>query len=142
MNEPQQNESADLARFIADRCAEKKALDIRILDMSGALALADYFVICSALSERQCRVIAQHCDQAMKSIDHYRAPPMEGVNTGNWICADFGEIILHVFTEDQRVFYDLEDKWGDVPRLEWQASADLKIDETADEPPESDFDIY
>jgi ribosome-associated protein len=115
-------EGAELARKIADLCYEKKALDIQILDMAEALGVTDFFVICSGTNERQCRVIAQNADHAVKAMGGYRSAPMEGVSGSTWICGDFGDVILHVFTEDQRRYYDLENVWGDVDRLSWEPS--------------------
>lgn len=114
-------EGAALAKFVADRCAEKRGRDVAILDMTRALGLTDYFVLCSANSDRQARIIARFCDEQIKALGAWRAPPLEGFNTGNWICADFGEVMLHVFTADQRDFYDLDHIWGDVPRIAWEA---------------------
>lgn len=112
---------AELARKIADLCFEKKGADIQILDMTRALGVTDFFVICSGTNERQCRVIAQHADHAVKTMGGYRTAPMEGLQGSAWICGDFGDVILHVFTEEQRRYYDLENKWGDVERLTWEA---------------------
>ncbi|MDF1665154.1 MAG: ribosome silencing factor [Planctomycetota bacterium] len=92
----------DLARKIADLCFEKKGADIKILDMTRALGVTDFFVLCSATNERQCKVIAQYADHAVKTSGGYRSAPMEGLSGSTWICGDFGDVILHVFSEDQR----------------------------------------
>ena len=143
MTEEQQPlKNAELARKIADLCFEKKSLDIQILDMSEALGVTDYFVLCSATNERQCRIIAQHADQAVKAMGGYRSAPMEGLSESTWICGDFGDVILHVFTEAQRRYYDLENVWGDVDRLSWEApkSFAAQVLEQAKEETEDDWD--
>ena len=121
---------AVLARSLADRCYEKKGDRVVILDVREALGVTDFFVVCSAQSERQCKVIAQHCDQSIKAQKGYRVAPMEGARAGEggWICGDFGDVILHVFVQELRDFYDLENNWGDVPRLDWAPSPDLVIE--------------
>lgn len=135
MNDKQRLHGADLARRIADLCDEKKAQDIEILDMSRALGVTDYFVICSGTNARQCRIIAEHCDQHVKDSGGFRQAPMEGKGEGSWICADFGDVVLHVFLEETRRFYDLENKWGDAPRLEWAPAVPVeeRVEDEEDE---------
>lgn len=115
-------EGEALARKIADLCDEKKGFDIQILHMTPVLGMTDYFVLCSASSERQARIIAEHCDRTVKDMGGWRKPPMEGAHSGSsWICADFGDVVLHVFTETQRRHYNLDGIWGDVERVAWFA---------------------
>ena len=118
---------AELARKIADLCYEKKGADIQILDMSQALGVTDFFVLCSSTNERQCRIIARHADHAVKTMGGYRSAPMEGLSESTWICGDFGDVILHVFTEDQRRYYDLDNKWGDAARVSWEAPQSFAV---------------
>lgn len=133
----------ELARRIADLCFEKKGADIKILDMTRALGVTDFFVLCSATNERQCRVIAQHADQAVKDSGGYRSAPMEGLSGSTWICGDFGDVILHVFSEDQRQYYDLDNKWGDVDRLSWEPPKSFAaqfLEENATKDTDDDWD--
>lgn len=129
----------DLAYFVADCCDEKKAEDITILDVSDALGVTEFFVICSVNNPRQARVVAQHCEQSIKQMGGWRNTPLEGLSTGNWVCADFSDVILHVFLEETRTYYDLESHWGDVPRLEWSPSegSDEEDDEELEEEDEA-----
>lgn len=128
-----------LARRIADVCWEKKAEDIVVIDMSDALGVFDYFVIASATAPRHARMIAEACEEAVKEFDGYRMAPMEGASEGQWICADFGDVVLHVFVEETRRYYDLEHTWGDAPRLDWEPPKGGKQDVGALEDDSFDF---
>ena len=103
----------ELAIALARAADSKKAEDILILDVSGTLGVADYFVIATARSKRQVAVIAEACDEVAD-----RARPIDGRDSG-WVVADFLDVILHVFEENRRRYYDLEHLWADAPRVAW-----------------------
>ncbi len=106
-----------LAREVARAADSKKAEDIVILDVSRALGVTDFFVICSARSKTQVAVVAEACELAADKLG-YRTKPLEGKDSG-WVCGDFVDVILHVFEEERRKFYDLEQLWADAPRVAW-----------------------
>ncbi|HLG43343.1 MAG TPA: ribosome silencing factor [Planctomycetota bacterium] len=108
--------SRQLALRCARVCESKKATDIVILDMSKHTFITDYFVICSTQSERQSKAIADHLALELKQAGVPRLG-MEGAETGRWVLQDFGGVIVHVFLESVRGFYDLEALWEDAPRL-------------------------
>ena len=87
----------------------KKALDIIVLDVSGLTSLADSFIICSGRSNRQVTAIADY---------------IEGLQEGHWVLMDYGDIVIHVFYDDVRRFYDLEGLWSDAPRIRTRALDD------------------
>lgn len=96
---------------------DKKALDIVVLNMEGVSVMADQFIICHANSERQVQAIAREViDQATE----FGAPVkrLEGFETGRWILADLGDVVVHVFHRDERDHYNLEKLWGDAPKLD------------------------
>ena len=95
----------------------KKALDLVILDVRGLTSVADVFLICSGRSNRQVAAIADHIHQTLKQ---YKIYPLniEGKKKGHWVLLDYDHIIIHVFYEPQRQFYDLEGLWSDAKRLE------------------------
>lgn len=96
---------------------DKKALDIVVLNMEGISLMADHFIICHANSERQVQAIAREVvDQATEFGTPVRR--MEGFDTGRWILADLGDVVVHVFHKDEREVYNLEKLWGDAPILE------------------------
>lgn len=96
------------------RAAEsKKAIDLRVLNLLEVSSFSDYFVICSASSERQAQAIAQAIEERMRSLGR-RPLSAEGRGGGRWILLDYGEIVFHVFLEEARRFYGLERLWGDA----------------------------
>ncbi|WP_172369326.1 ribosome silencing factor [Sporosarcina jiandibaonis] len=96
---------------------DKKALDIVVLNMEGVSVMADQFIICHANSERQVQAIAREViDQATKAGFPIRR--MEGFETGRWVLADLGDIVVHVFHKDERDHYNLEKLWGDAPKID------------------------
>lgn len=94
------------------RAAEsKKALDSRVLDLREVTTLADYFFICSASNQKQAQAIWDEIAKQMKEQRGDRAIRVEGYGGGDWIVGDFGDLIVHVFTPEQRAYYDLERLW-------------------------------
>ncbi|MHB8873661.1 MAG: ribosome silencing factor [Myxococcaceae bacterium] len=104
-----------LARRIAELVADKKALDVVVLDVRGKTSYADYFVIASGESERQVAAMADHVTDELKK-EGERPIGTEGQQTGQWVLLDFGEVVAHLFYADIRTFYDLEGLWADAPR--------------------------
>src|SRR5690606_8383664 len=88
------------ARIAASACAEKKAADVRILEVRGLTIVADYFVICTAGSATNARAIADHVALKMKQAAQRAAIGTEGRESGWWVLSDFGDVILHVFQDD------------------------------------------
>jgi len=112
--------SLDLAKAIAAHASKAKAIDLKILDLRKISSFADFFVIASATSDRQMRAI---CDKAVQELKKEGVRPLslEGYEVGQWILADFADVILHVFTEESRAHYDLEGFWSRAPRVSLQA---------------------
>ena len=114
------------SRILAVACAriadDKKASDIVVLDLRKLNGITDYFVICSALNDRQSRAIAEEVAVEMKHKG-LRAYGIEGHRGAPWILEDFGDFVLHVFRENHRKFYDLESLWADAPRIDWHKNA-------------------
>lgn len=95
---------------------DKKATDIVLLKTKGILAYADYLLICSGRSDRQVQAIAQSIEKQLKKLGH-RALGVEGMSQGRWVLIDYGDVVVHVFQESIRDFYDLEGLWIDSPRV-------------------------
>jgi len=112
-------EKIDIAKKITDAALEKQASDIVILDMQGICSFADYFVICSGESDRQLEAIADEIDDALAK-DHITPRRHQGSADSGWIIIDLVDIIVHIFSTEQREFYTLEEMWQ-------QASVVLKI---------------
>ena len=96
---------------------DKKALDLDVLAVGALTSIADYFVLASATNERQAAAIADAIEAQLKSQLGVRPLLVEGTTPGRWILLDFGDFIVHIFTEDVRRFYGLERLWGDAPNV-------------------------
>ncbi len=103
--------------MLATAALEKKARDLVILDMSEVITYADVFVICSASSRRQARGIADAVLHKAKHEHGVMPEGVEGQKAGRWVLVDFGDVVLHIFDEPLRGFYDLDRLWGDAQRL-------------------------
>lgn len=95
---------------------EKKALGLTVLDVASLTSVADVFMICSGSSNRQVNAIAEHIQVFLKARG-IRPLSVEGKKDGHWILMDYGHVVIHVFFDDVRAFYDLEGLWADAPRL-------------------------
>jgi len=87
-----------------------------ILDLRGLTVIADYFVICSGESTTQARAIAEHIKEILKK-ERVLATRFEGMDYARWILMDYGDVIIHVFEEETRHYYELERLWLDAPRV-------------------------
>lgn len=90
-----------------------------MLDVRELIVITDYFVIASGATERQVRTIAESVEEALRAKD---AKPVrrEGLEQGRWALLDFVDIVVHVFTGEERDYYELERLWKDAPRLRWE----------------------
>lgn len=100
----------------AELAAEKRAKNIKIYDVNGLTLIADAFVLCTVTSEPQMKAVYNAVREGMKKAD--RTPlGAEGSHRGTWILIDYGDILLHIFREEAREFYDLDGLWGDAPEI-------------------------
>ena len=90
----------------------KKAVDIKILQIEAITPLADCFVICNGTSSTHVRTLADECEVAMDAIGH-PVIHREGMDAGSWILLDYGDMIVHIYNRETRAFYDLERFWKD-----------------------------
>jgi ribosome-associated protein len=110
---------AELDLFI-NAALGKKAINLVALDVQELTSFADTFLICSGRSNRQVKAIAEHIQIDLKK--HKKKPlSVEGVKDGQWVLLDYGHVIIHVFNDPVREFYDLEGLWLDAPRIETPA---------------------
>lgn len=96
---------------------EKKAFDIKLLDIKKLTTITDYFLICSGNSERQVKAIAKGIEEKMYKLG-YILKNKEGHNVGRWILLDFGGIVAHIFYKEDREFYNLERLWVDAEDID------------------------
>jgi len=107
---------------------EKKACDLVVVDVRGLTSIADYFIICSGRSDRQVQSIAQGLEE--NSAEHgIRLFAVEGASRGHWVLMDFSDVIVHIFYEPVRKFYDLDGLWGHAPRAELPEAYSKLIDQ-------------
>jgi ribosome-associated protein len=93
---------------------DRKALDLKVLQLEKVSDFTDYFLICSGASERQVQAVADAVQERLRR-DHARPLHVEGYNRGQWVLLDYGDLVVHVFQEEPRRFYALERLWGDAP---------------------------
>ena len=112
-HEPDQSkETAPPAWLLAVRAAEsKKATDIKVLDLSGITSFADFFVICTGANQRQVQAIGDEIGLRLKQEAGELPISMEGYHQAEWVLADYGDFIVHVFSPKAREYYDLERLW-------------------------------
>ena len=104
-------DSKALALQAAEACDDRKAVDICLIRVDEVSSLADWFVICSGLSDVQVRAIARSVEDSLETVQ--RLPlRREGHREGRWVLLDYGELIVHVLTPSERTYYDLEAFWG------------------------------
>jgi ribosome-associated protein len=115
-------ESNKKAQVVSKAMADKKAIDIVTIDMRKVPSIADYFVIASGTSTTQVRAIADHIEKTLKKSGE-KVWHSEGVREALWVILDCGDVLVHVFNEDTRKFYDLERLWGDVPQSRYKERA-------------------
>jgi len=109
--------STDMARLAAGAALDKKALDPLVIDLRGISSVSEYFVIVTGTSDRHVQAVAENIMEAFKSIG-VKTLGEEGFREGRWILLDYGEIVVHVFLEPVREYYDIERLWIDAPRLD------------------------
>ncbi len=113
------SEVPDEIRRAVDLARELKALDVVVLDLRGISTATDYFVIATGRSDVQVKAIADHVVDELKKED-VRPVHVEGARGARWVLLDYVDFVVHVFHPEARLFYQLENLWGDAPR--WDAS--------------------
>jgi ribosome-associated protein len=109
-------ETADAVREVVAAALDKKAADLKVLEVGELTHFTDYFLVCSGENSRQVQAIADGVERRLR--DHKLRPShVEGYQTGQWVLMDYGDFVLHVFLHERRRFYGLERLWGDAPDL-------------------------
>ena len=105
------------ARRAAKAALDRKAVDLVVLDVQGVSSVADYFLLCSGHSAPHLEAISAAIREELKE-EGVRPLHAEGVAESGWVLLDYGDVLMHVFLEDTRVYYSLERLWGDAPSLD------------------------
>ena len=111
--------SREVAIRAARAAADKQATDIVILDVHELIVITDLFVICTAATQRQVKSVIEEIERSIRELGE---KPMrrEGEPEGGWWLLDYVDVVVHVFGEEERDYYDLERLWSDAPRVDWQ----------------------
>ena len=109
--------SKQLALKAAEILDDKKAMDIKVLEIKELTSICDYFVICSGTSTPHIKAL---CDETGEKINEFAGiiPRNEGYNAANWLLMDYGNVVVHIFNKESREFYGLERLWADAPNLD------------------------
>ena len=101
---------------------EKQAKNIRVLDLREITAFADYFVVCTGTNSRQIQAISDEIHSRLKKLDEHPAS-IEGYQNAEWLLMDYGDFLVHIFSEKAREYYDLERLWRDAKAVAWASEA-------------------
>ena len=111
-----QGDELDVASYVK-AVQGMKALNVVVMDVRDVASFADSFIICSGRSHRQVTAIAEHVEQNLKG-QGIKLLGIEGLREGHWVLMDYGDVIIHIFYEPVRTFYDLESLWSDAKRID------------------------
>jgi len=114
------NTSKKMASMAVDALEDRKGEDVRVIDISEISTLADYFIIGSGTNINQVQALADSVQEKL-GREGFLTKNVEGYDAGNWILLDFGDIIVHVFDKENRLFYDLERIWRDGKLIDKEA---------------------
>lgn len=106
------NQSKEMARIAWNALNDKKGEDIKIIDITGISVLADYFIIANGTNDSQVNALVDNVEEELHKAG-FSLKQREGQASGSWVLLDFGDIIVHVFDKENRLFYDLERIWKD-----------------------------
>jgi ribosome-associated protein len=110
-------DSRELAKVVCTALSEKKAEDIRIIDISDISVVADYFIIAHGTNSNQIQAMVDAVDEKMEHSG-FHARQIEGNKNSSWVLMDYNDIIVHIFSQEDRLFYDLERIWRDGKTLD------------------------
>lgn len=121
---PATDEAVAIAVTAADAADDVKATDLTILDVADLLSLVDVFLLATASSDRQLKAVAERIEHRLREVG--RKPlRREGSPASGWLLLDYGDLVCHLFSAEQRDFYSLERLWADVPRRDVGTGAPL-----------------
>lgn len=114
------NQSLEMAKIAYDALEEKMAEEIKVIDIQKISVVADYFIIANGKNKNQVQAIVDNVQDALFKAG-YEMKQMEGYQNGTWVLIDFGDIVIHVFDQENRLFYDLERIWKDGVEVPMEA---------------------
>jgi ribosome-associated protein len=111
------SDSRDRALVAAGAAAAKHGTDVVVLDVGAIIAIVDCFVLVSATNTRLVRTIVEEVERAFVEDDGSRPIAIEGLSDASWVLVDYGDVVVHVFLDEIRAYYDLDRLWADAPRI-------------------------
>ncbi len=108
-------DSLKLIELITDELENTKGQNLVVLDLRAFVSYTDYFVLVTGTSDRHVQAMAERVRLRLKNEHHLLPFAFEGLETGQWILLDYGDVVLHLFQEEQRGYYDLDHFWADAP---------------------------
>lgn len=118
-------DTRELAERIAELAWEVKGTDVRALRVLELVRYADWFVVVSARSDRHAAAIREHIEEELRTVDGRRPLSVEGAEQNQWVVMDYGDVVVHIFYEPVRDYYDLERLWGEAPELTLEHADDV-----------------
>lgn len=109
--------SRKMAKLVIEALEDKKAEDIKVIDISEVSVIADYFVIAGGSNRSQIQALSENVEEKLGRAG-YPVKQIEGYETANWILQDFGDVIVHIFDKENRLLYDLERIWRDGKQVD------------------------
>lgn len=104
----------------AQAAASKSGTDIVVLEVGEIISIIECFVLVSASNTRQVRTIVEEVEQVLRAVDGSRPIGVEGLDDAAWVLLDFGDVVVHVFLDETRAFYDLDRLWADAARIPFE----------------------
>jgi ribosome-associated protein len=123
----------DILKIAINAADDKKAHDLAALDISGIASFANFFLLCTGDSSRQCQAIADEIEKQLKEVG-IRPSHMEGYQNAEWILIDYFDLVVHIFSKNARVYYDLERLWRDGKKLEISKLISKKMSKATPKP--------
>ena len=113
------NREKEMTKIALRALDDKKAMDVKVIDIHEVSVLADYFVIASGSNQNQVQAMVDNVEEMLTKAG-YEPKQIEGTRNSSWILMDYGDLIIHVFDEENRLFYDLERIWRDGKTLDME----------------------
>jgi ribosome-associated protein len=113
--------TTELVTVAAGAASAKTIEPTVVIEVGDLIGITEHFVISSGSNDRQVRAIAEEVERQVKSNGGSSPRAVEGLDDARWVLMDFGDFIVHVFSDEARQFYDLERLWSDAPRLAWES---------------------
>ncbi len=110
------------ARAVAAAAADKHGTDVALLAVGEIISIIDWFVLVSASNTRLVRTIVDEVQRSLRALDASKPIGVEGLDDATWVLLDYGDVVVHVFLDETRAYYDLDRLWADAPRVDWDAA--------------------